>query len=561
VFVTIPFFDIFIPDHSTPSRPLYGWGYFFYLWGLLFVYAVLFISAFRSARKLHGGARLEMQVWLGGGCILAFAIYALMFLSAFTGNPIFRRAQPIATLFFYAGTAYAISHHRIFDAREIVVVGFKKAVLVFVIAIGGLLADRAFLRWDSFLKWLVVAGIVVVSLEILNRYIGSAFSFSTPDRRLRKEAFEVAQKESRIERLEAAFVEMLRTWGHASSAHILYFQEDGFPERIGRSRVVRSSIEAILEMEWVTPERLDRERRSGGSEDLKRIFSENDIGVMIGIRGSDIITLFGVGVGPSRRPYTYPQVVELMELAAIMESALERAHFAAKVQRAEQLAALGLVGASLAHEIRNPLVSIKTFVQLLPTHHADPVFREKFSRLVGGEVQRIDDLTQQLLDLAAPRTYQAELLRLHAAVGSGLELVQAKAAERGVRIETDWRADPDAVFTDGGVVKQVLLNLGFNAIQAAEEKGGADRWIRISTRNVEEGVELAVTDSGPGIAPEFQRRLFQPFQTTKSRGFGLGLAICRDILANVHATITVDPTVPGQGATFRVTYPCQSPSS
>ncbi len=282
---------------------------------------------------------------------------------------------------------------------------------------------------------------------------------------------------------------------------------------------------------------------------------------MIGIRGSDIITLFGVGVGPSRRPYTYPQVVELMELAAIMESALERAHFAAKVQRAEQLAALGLVGASLAHEIRNPLVSIKTFVQLLPTHHADPVFREKFSRLVGGEVQRIDDLTQQLLDLAAPRTYQAEPLRLHAAVGSGLELVQAKAAERGVRIETDWRADPDAVFTDGGVVKQVLLNLGFNAIQAAEEKGGADRWIRISTRSVAEGVELAVTDSGPGIAPEFQRRLFQPFQTTKSRGFGLGLAICRDILANVQATITVDPSVPGQGATFRVTYPCQSPSS
>jgi signal transduction histidine kinase len=117
------------------------------------------------------------------------------------------------------------------------------------------------------------------------------------------------------------------------------------------------------------------------------------------------------------------------------------------------------------------------------------------------------------------------------------------------------------VHTDAGVAKQVLLNLGFNAIQAAEEKSDADRWIRFSTRRVPEGVELAVSDSGPGIAPEFQRRLFQPFQTTKSRGFGLGLAICRDILANVHATITVDPPVPGRGATFRVTYPCQSPSS
>lgn len=250
-----------------------------------------------------------------------------------------------------------------------------------------------------------------------------------------------------------------------------------------------------------------------------------------------------------------------MELAAIMESALERAHFAAKVQRAEQLATLGLVGASLAHEIRNPLVSIKTFVQLLPTHHADPAFREKFFRLIGEEVRRIDELTQQLLDLAAPRTYHAEMLGLHTALASGLELVQAKAAERGVRVETAWQAAPDLVFTDAGVAKQVLLNLGFNAIQAAEEKGGTDRWVRISTRRVAEGVELAVADSGPGIAPDFQKRLFQPFQTTKSRGFGLGLAICRDILANVRATITADPSVSGQGAIFRVLFPCQSPSS
>jgi signal transduction histidine kinase len=90
-----------------------------------------------------------------------------------------------------------------------------------------------------------------------------------------------------------------------------------------------------------------------------------------------------------------------------MESALERAHFSAKVQHAEQLATVGLLGASLAHEIRNPLVSIKTFVQLLPTHYQDARFREKFFHLIGSEVTRIDQLTEQLLDLASPRTYAA----------------------------------------------------------------------------------------------------------------------------------------------------------
>jgi len=70
-----------------------------------------------------------------------------------------------------------------------------------------------------------------------------------------------------------------------------------------------------------------------------------------------------------------------------------------------------------------------------------------------------------------------------------------------------------------------------------------------------------VSDSGPGVAEEIRPRLFQPFQSTKSTGFGLGLAICRDILANLDATITVDPTVPGRGATFRVIFPCQPLSS
>jgi len=248
--------------------------------------------------------------------------------------------------------------------------------------------------------------------------------------------------------------------------------------------------------------------------------------------------------------------MQLIELASIIESALERAHFTVKAQHAEQLATVGLLGAGLAHEIRNPLVSIKTFVQLLPTHHHDPAFRDKFFRLIGEEVNRIDRLTEQLLDLASPRVYSAQPVDLHPVLRETIDLATTKAAGKQIEFVADFQAAPDRAFTDASAVKQVLLNLCFNAIQAVESRAG-ERWVKIATRITPIGIEMSVADSGPGIAPEIRPRLFQPFQSTKSTGFGLGLAICSDILTGLNASIDVDPPAPGRGATFRVIFPCQ----
>ena len=136
----------------------------------------------------------------------------------------------------------------------------------------------------------------------------------------------------------------------------------------------------------------------------------------------------------------------------------------------------------------------------------------------------------------------------------------AKGAHKAVRFLADFRAPSDLAFTDPSAAKQVLLNLCFNALQAVENLVG-ERWVRVSTRMNSTGLEVVVEDNGPGIAPEIRPRLFQAFQTTKSSGFGLGLAICSDILAGLDATISVDPASPGRGAVFRVTYPCQPFSS
>jgi signal transduction histidine kinase len=260
----------------------------------------------------------------------------------------------------------------------------------------------------------------------------------------------------------------------------------------------------------------------------------------------------------TRRPFTYPEVEVLLQLAAIVENSLSRAHYLMKAQHAEQLATVGLLGASIAHEIRNPLVSIKTFVQLLPNHYQEPAFREKFFRLIGDEVGRIDRLTEQLLDLSAPRVFTAKATEVHPLLRSCLDLMAAKAEDKGVSLLTEFSDEPHQVFTDPNAIKQVMLNLGFNAIQALERHTGA-RWLRFKTQKLVDSVEIAVEDSGPGLAPEVWIRLFQPFQSTKSTGFGLGLAICKDILSSLQASIAADPPQPGRGATFRIQLPCQPP--
>lgn len=558
----VSFSEAFIPAHSTHTQRVFGWGYHAYIAVGLFLYIFLIVDAIRTIRQLTGGKKTELQVWLLGGCSVAVAVLALMALRSATGDSRYIGLQPLMILIFYIGTAVAITTYRIFDARQILLVGLQKLFLLAIVAGCAFGAQRLLeLIVPEALALIGTTAIALWLAAVVNGWLDRVLHFYPQATSARQAAFSAAQRESRVEKLESAFCAVLQGWGQSDHALIVSGNRDGLTGTTVSLSGDSPVIHAIRQLRWATPERLARERASPEREAMGRFLADHKLGVLVISEGPSLTTMVGVGTPASRRPYTYPQVTQLMELASIMESALERAHFSAKVQHTEQLATVGLLGASLAHEIRNPLVSIKTFVQLLPTHHQDPRFREKFFKLIGDEVGRIDQLTEQLLDLASPRTYEAKLIELHPLLRSSLDLVAAKAAHRNVRFLTDLQASPDAAFTDASAAKQVMLNLCFNAIQAVEAQEAVDRWVKIATRNTPAGIEMAVADSGPGIAPEIRPRLFQPFQTTKSSGFGLGLAICSDILANLNASISVDPPEPGHGATFRVTFPCQPLSS
>jgi signal transduction histidine kinase len=558
VLMIIPFTDWFIPSHSSETERIRGLGYYLYFVGLVGAYAKLLHDSVRLMPSLTGAKKLELQVWLLGGCIVATLIYILIGLGALTHEAIYRKIQPIVILVFYAGTAYAITSHRIFDARQILLVCLEKAILVSCAALFALIVNRVLdVVISETVSLLVTVTVVLATAGWLNGWLDRQFQFMPPGGAARQAAFAIAQRENRPESLEAAFRGLLKGWGQSENAVILSGTKDTLSGMGFQLEVFGPVVSTLKELRWATPERLVRERLTSGRRALKDFLDKADLGVVVIEEGPALTLVIGIGVGASRRPYTYPQVLQLMELAAIIQAAFERVHFSTKAQHAEQLATVGLLGASLAHEIRNPLVSIKTFIQLLPDHYGDSRFRDKFFRLISDEVGRIDQLTEQLLDLASPRAYVAQEVELHPLLKSSMDLVAAKAAHRRVELITDFQAAPDRAVTDASAAKQVVINLCFNAIQAVESVDLPEKWVKVSTRNVPKGIEMAVADSGPGIAPDIRSRLFQPFQTTKSTGFGLGLAICNDILTNLEASISVDPSEPGRGATFRVIFPCQ----
>ncbi len=557
----LAFTSWFIPENSTREARLVGWGYHVYVVVAASAYLAAFGDTMARMRHERGVRRLELQILLLGGSTAAGLIILLMALSVVIDPARRYYVQPFVVLLMYSVMVLAITTHRIFDARHLLYVSVHRLLLVGGIAVCAFAVFSALEGvFPIALAYLATTAISAAFAAQLSRWLDKLLQFYPGAAEARARALTVAMQEMRQEPLKDAFVGILRGWSRSENAYILVEADSNFSSPQLSFPSSSRTVQLLKELRWVTVERLARERETPDRTALRDLMEQHSLGVMVLSSGPAFSIIAAVGMRPTRRPFTYPEVLQLTELASIFQTALARSFLWSKAQRAEQLATVGLLGASVAHEIRNPLVTIKSFVHLLPNHYDDQRFRERFFRLIGEEVGRIDRLTEQLLDLAAPRHYNPGPMSLHQVILGSLDLVATKAEERNVVLHQELQAAPDTVITDPNGARQVLLNLCFNGIQA-QEKSNGDRWLRLATRNVPRGVELCVTDHGPGIPTEARTHLFQAFHSTKSSGFGLGLAICSEILSSLNTTISVDPFVPGEGATFRMVFPCPQPTS
>jgi len=226
--------------------------------------------------------------------------------------------------------------------------------------------------------------------------------------------------------------------------------------------------------------------------------------------------------------------------------------------RADRLAALGTLAASIAHEVRNPLVSVRTFIELLPERLHDEEFRTAFRDLTLAEIERICVLLNDLLAFTRPAAALAEPSDLNALVLQTVRLLEPEGRKCGVTLRTRCTTMLPLVAVDEGRLKQVLMNVILNAIQASSDRGTVD----VSTHRAP-GPDRAwsvveVADSGPGIPPEVAPHIFDPFVTTKDTGSGLGLHVAHRI-TNDHGGAIHIRSRPGGGTIFAIHLPTVAP--
>jgi two-component system sensor histidine kinase AtoS len=237
-------------------------------------------------------------------------------------------------------------------------------------------------------------------------------------------------------------------------------------------------------------------------------------------------------------------------VVAIIRDVSEKHSLQQQVARADRLAAIGEVAAGIAHELRTPLTSIRGFVQYLQGS-TDPKEWQEYGDIIIREVDGLNRIVSELLDLVRTQPLHPVPTDINRLIEETLLLARDSGSNSRIVFRFAWAADLPQVALDRGQIKQVLLNIIVNAIQAISGRGE----ISIGTARLgQHGVSICVADSGCGIPANVRERIFDPFFSTKPSGTGLGMAIARRIIESHYGSIEIESSE-GQGSSVTLRLP------
>ena len=222
-----------------------------------------------------------------------------------------------------------------------------------------------------------------------------------------------------------------------------------------------------------------------------------------------------------------------------------------EVAEKEKFKAVATLAGGVAHEIKNPLTAILTFSEQLPKKLRDEEFLNTFSRIVGNEVYRINDLVHQLLDFAKPSPLSLKETNIHNLIDETFDFLNSKFIQHEIKIEKKYDINKESLLSvDPIQLKQVFMNIFLNAIDAMSQGGT----LTVITKPIDASLEIIIQDTGCGITKKDLSHIFDPFFSNKDKGTGLGLSITHGIIQEHKGKIRVESAV-GQGTSFIIELP------
>lgn len=305
------------------------------------------------------------------------------------------------------------------------------------------------------------------------------------------------------------------------------------------------------------------ESKQARGREVGKLMEELGWTVCVPIKANRRLTGFlALGLKEGRDWYMLTELEALERLGEELALALDNIHLHEQatlarqaLERVERLSALGTMVAGIVHEVRNPLVAFSTFMQLARDHKTSPELIESSAPVIIAELDRVQRLLEELLHATRSHPPQFGAVDLGKSVRETAELLKPPAKQAHILLQYVLPPEPLTVFADADRVRQVLFNLGMNAIEAAPEGTTVTITVARASKNARMYGEVSVRDAGPGLPPHLREKVFQPFFTTKEEGTGLGLALCLQIAEEHGGYLEIRDPAEGPGIIFAVGFP------
>ncbi len=539
------------------------------LTALLLLYLVLWAERGWAAYRYASSARQRVQAkfWLLAAIVqIPFALTNLLPLYGFNTYPM----GSLGSVAFVSIVAYAMVRHRLMDVDFVVRKGASFLLASAAVLVPGGLAFAALVQAVSpeSVALLVCAAIAIALISVLvvptlqaalETRVHRALFPQTYDARLRLRQLaatlvHVLDQGKLVRRLGDSLIEIL----DLENCHVFLRDEES-----NRVPLVYPLADAATSLHEDTVRALEALREPMllseieiASPSVATFLREHGWEVAIPLRIDErAIGLVALGRNKDLRIFSAEDLQLLAAVAAGASVALENASLSRQLRRSEvvleranRLSSLGMLAAGIAHEIRNPLVAVKTFLDLLPQRLEDHEFLTHFRDLSLGELRRVTDLIADLLALGKSKTAERRAVEVGPTLEPVVRLMESTARKRQIEVVASFDAGVPAVWADPDQLKQITVNLLLNAIETSAPGGH----VRLEVHHASPGsVVLEVHDDGPGIPADQLENIFHPFFTTKETGTGLGLALVHQMVVEHGGEITVESEV-GRGSTFRV---------